>query len=118
MVDSPPITKIQFHYLKANSYRVIHADGAIGNLTPKGALFFSFFSERLPIPEMVVHPLTSSGSIGDEIVEERRSKGGIVRQLEVGVAMDFPTAESLYEWLGQRIEERRRLSGRTPEISQ
>ena len=96
--------QIRFHYIKSNSYRVVHVDGAHGGVTPQGAIFASVYSERLPIPESIVHRITDDGRLGDEITSERRTKDGVVREVEVGLEMNLQTAERLHEWLAKRIE--------------
>ena len=53
-VEQPPKT-IRYHYIKSNSFRIVHADGVYGGSTPKGYLHLDFFSERFPIPQLVEH---------------------------------------------------------------
>ena len=42
--------QLEFHYIKSNQFRVIHVDGGIGSITPKGFIHFALYSERLAIP--------------------------------------------------------------------
>jgi len=103
----PP--SIRYDYLKSNLYRVVHADGIVGGLTPGGTLIFSVFNERTPIPQQVSHAIevneeTSSMALGDEIVSERVSRQALVREVEVGVIMDYRTAVLLRDWLSQQLE--------------
>ena len=104
-----PDDKIRFHYLKSQFFRVIHADGAYGGMTPHGEIFVSVFSERPPIPTMMVNRLDDGGRLGDEIREERQSRDGIVREAEVGLTLSVEVAKSLIEWLQQKVEEAERL---------
>lgn len=96
--------KVHVHYIQSNGYRVVHADGAHGGGTPRGKIIISFHSERLPIPEMVVHELEGN-HLSDELVEERQSKKGVVREVEVGVMMDLSVAKDLHSWFGSKILE-------------
>lgn len=102
MPDEMPIT-VPFHYIKSNQFRVIHADGVLGNVTPSGLIFVSFYSERGAIPQMMVHEI-SGGQVGAEQLEERVSKKGIVREVEVGAAMSVETATSVITWLQEKID--------------
>jgi predicted polyphosphate/ATP-dependent NAD kinase len=101
--------KIAFRLIKSNLFRVISADGIFGGLTPRGNLFMSFFSERLPIPERIVHLLTPEGKVGEEVLAERESKDGVIREVEVGVAVDLDTAKALVVWLQDKIKQAEKL---------
>ena len=125
MDDRPPlpgtsekVTKIGFHYIKSNSYRVIHADGAWGGLTPRLDIFMSFYSERPPIPQTMVHEVTEAGALGAEIPAERVSKNGIIREAEIGVSMDLDVAASLVTWLQGKIQEAEKLKAKIAEAQQ
>ena len=103
----PP--SIRYDYLKSNLYRVVHADGIVGGVTPGGTLIFSVFSERTPIPQQVSHAIevneeTRSITLGDEIVSERVSRQALVREVEVGVIIDYKTAVLFRDWLSQQLE--------------
>jgi hypothetical protein len=101
--------QLRFHYIKSASYRVVHVDGAHGGITPQGGIFAGIFSERLPIPLSVVHALKDDGSLGDEIMAERKSRDGVVREVEVGLEMNLHIAEQIHEWLGKKIEQLKAL---------
>jgi|ERR1700723_572588 hypothetical protein len=97
--------KISFFFIKSNYYRVVHVDGAFGGLTPQGKVFVSMYSERAPIPEIITHELKDSGSrLGQEIIPDRKSKEGIIREVEVGLSMDEAAAEAFHKWLGEQIQ--------------
>ena len=93
---------VDIHYLKANDFRVVHADGVWGGVAPRGYITMSVFSERSPIPRKMVFDVTPDGQLGPET--SRDSKEGIVREVEVEVVMDVPLAKSLIEWLKDKIE--------------
>jgi hypothetical protein len=101
MAETP--TKIRFHYIKSNGFRVVHVDGAHGGITPRGTIFAAIFSERAAIPEMTVHPISAEGTLGEESREERKAREGIVREVEIGLMMDLHAAEGLHQWLGEKI---------------
>ena len=103
MIEDPTDT-VRFHFLKSNFYRVVHADGAYGGVTPRQGIFVTFYSERLPIPKVMVNHVDAAGRLREEIRSERQVKDGVIRESEVGVAMDLEVAKSLLIWLKDKIE--------------
>jgi hypothetical protein len=96
--------KISFDYLKSQFFRVVHADGAIGGITPSGCIHFSFYSERQAIPQSQAFALNKDGSLGQPITEETIVRAAIVRELDVDVVMNVDVARSLAVWLGQQVK--------------
>jgi hypothetical protein len=72
--------KISFDYLKSQFFRVLHADGAIGGITPSGCIHCSFYSERQAIPQRQTFMLNEDGSLGQPIAEETLVRAAIVRE--------------------------------------
>lgn len=104
MTDSEPAPKIVFNYIKSNFFRVIHADGVIGGLTPRGLIHCALFSERLPIPRVTEHLVDmEKGVLLDQTIIEGRQ--GIVRELEIDIFLTKTSAKELIEWLNSRISE-------------
>jgi hypothetical protein len=97
--------RVAFDYIKSQHFRVLHADGVIGSLTPPGNLHAVFFSERPAIPRRVVHALDESGQLGAPLPSETVSRDSIVREADVDIHMSLPVARALRDWLGQRIAE-------------
>lgn len=97
--ENPTVT---FHYLKANQFRVIHVDGALGGVTPRFLIHMSLYSERPAIPQQQVFDLTSSGKLKDG-PPRAIGKDGVVRELEVDAMMDLDTAKSIGEWLLKQV---------------
>ena len=104
--ESPP-ESVEFHYVKSNGFRVVHADGVWGGPTPRGYITMSFYSERAPIPRKISlelkppEPNSSNRILGQEIV--RDSKDGLVREVEVEVMVDLEMAKSLLKWLRGKV---------------
>lgn len=96
---------VSFRYYKSHNFRVIHADGAFGGMTPRAGLFVAFYNERFPIPEATTHSITQDGALGEELRSERVSKKEIIREVEAGVLLDVEAAKSLVQWLNQKISE-------------
>lgn len=101
--DSTPL--VQFSYIKGNLFRVVHADGVIGSVTPRAQVFMSIYSERAAIPRTLVHELSNEGGEGLGRVVHTETRGGYVRELEVGIMVDRETAVGLRDWLSARIRE-------------
>ncbi|MFI5422002.1 MAG: hypothetical protein ACHQ1H_13640 [Nitrososphaerales archaeon] len=99
-----PNEKIKFHYMKSNLFRVLHVDGALGGVTPTGDIFFSMYNQRLPIPKITVQEVSAEGELGSELISERRTRDGIIREVEVGVIMTPSVAFQLKTWLEEKLK--------------
>lgn len=97
--------RVAFDYVKGQNFRVIRADGLIGGVTPSGFIHMAFFSERPAIPRRLVYKITPEGQLGDEIGSEKVSRDSIVREMDVDLFINLPTAISLRKWLDERISE-------------
>ncbi len=95
---------VKFHYIKSNFFRVVHADGAIGGITPAGNIFMSLYSERGAIPQIMIHDVSESGELGPERIGERAGREGIVREVDIGVEMSPAAAMALITWLQEKLE--------------
>ncbi len=98
-----PREPIRFHYIKSNGFRVVHVDGAIGSLTPRGLIHAALYSERIPIPRMVAQSVAQDGSLGSPVEQEVRQ--GVVREVEVSLLLDRHAAEAFRNWLSEQIAE-------------
>jgi len=95
--------EITFEYIKSNYFRVIHVDGAHGGITPKArGIQMAFFCERQPIPQEETF-LVEEGRL--EGPTDRKGRTGIIREVEVEVVMDLPTAKAIKDWLQSRIDQ-------------
>jgi hypothetical protein len=101
-MSSPLPNSLKFHYIKGNFFRVVHADGAIGGLTPSRDIFVSLFSQRAALPKMVEFAVSPNGNLGSEI--SREGKDGIVRDVEIGIVMSAATARDLATFLLEQVE--------------
>src|SRR5258708_3697353 len=104
-MNEPAPDKLRIEYQKSHSFRVIHADGAYGGTSPRLQLFIAFYSERFPIPRVLTYESCSTGAPREEVIAERESKEGIIREIEVGVTMDINAAKGFAAWLSQQIAE-------------
>jgi hypothetical protein len=120
MVETPikMTGELEFHFEKANAFRVIHVDGAYGGISPGNRMIhMAVFSERTPLPKLVVHAV-ADGILGVEIPEKRITKSGIFREVEADLVMSLDIAISIRDWLNARIEETQTLVAMLPGGSQ
>lgn len=80
-------------------------DGVFGGLSPSGDIFASIFSQRPPIPLVTVQPINEKGELGEELLSERSTKEGLVREIEIGIAMRPEVAEKLIKWLQEKVDQ-------------
>ena len=96
-----PPKKAKFEYVKGNLFRVVHADGAFGGLTPTGNIHMAIFSQRGAIPNFIEQEILD-GKLGNEI--SREGKEWVIRELEVDVIMSIETAKGICTWLEDKIK--------------
>ena len=100
--DSIPTVEVPIHYEKSNLFRVIHADGVIGNILPSGrAMNVAFYSERLPFPKTDVYDIGPNGHMITPRPGAAQKRIGFYREIEMSAVMDWETAKSLSDWLNQ-----------------
>src|SRR6185369_2748469 len=100
---SPEKQRVQVHYVKSNNFRVIACEGAIGSVSPHGKIFFTLYNERAAIPRSMTHTLDQQGALGP--MESTETRGGIVREMEVGIIVDRDDAARLRDWLSAKIDQ-------------
>jgi hypothetical protein len=107
MVDTPisgdAPQRIKFHYIKGQQFRVVHVDGLIGGVTPKGLIHIAVYSERPAIPQVTEHVLSEAGVLGD--IASQEGKEGIVREIDVDLMITRTTAVEFRDWLTERIKD-------------
>jgi len=113
--------RVKFDYIKSNFFRVVHADGVVGGVTPALDIHMDVWSQRAAIPRQIVHEMKPDGTLGEEIREERTVRDAIVREVEVGLVLNREMAEALIDWLREKInqvEETRKKLAVEPEGDQ
>src|SRR5262245_651851 len=111
MARKPRIPKtIAYDFIKSNFFRVIHADGAFGGLSPNGYVHMQLYNERRAIPKTMVHAI-EGGELGGKLVAKRKERKALVREVEVDVVMNIAQAEALRAWLEDKIETYKRVTG-------
>ena len=97
-MEKPPDT-VSFDYIKSNHFRVVHADGIWGGVTPRLEILLGIWSERPPIPTRITHEVNNE-LVGAEINRELRD--AIIREMEVAAVMTVSTAKALQKWLADK----------------
>jgi hypothetical protein len=97
-------SRVKFDFIKSNFFRVVHADGAFGGIAPHGQIAMTLFSERMAIPQEVVHEVQSDQTLGPEIRSERKTRDAIVREVEVCAYMNIDVARAVRDWLSRHIQ--------------
>jgi len=96
---------IAFYYLKTPDYRIVHVDGAIGGVTPQGNIQVSVYAEHAAIPQKAVFHVTEDGALGDEIVDQRVARDGLIREMSVSLVMTETATREFIEFLNRKLED-------------
>lgn len=106
--------KIKYKYKFPSDYNPKYTNGVYGGITSKGEIWINFFLERAGIPKSQTHELESEQladkeikKIGKEIrdeIEPQDFDRQMIRFLQAGVIMNYPTAKTVHEWLGRHLE--------------
>ena len=106
---TPSGQEVAVDYIKADGFRSIWVDGAIGGLTPRGIIHCALYAERVAIPRRQVYSIVmnddTSGTLGPEVLEKQISRGSIVREMTCDMFISIEGAENLANWLLQRGKE-------------
>lgn len=94
------LDEVAFDFIKANDFRVIWVDGAIGSITAHGHVHIACYSERPAIPRRQVFKVDPvSGTLGDLIPEKTIGRNAYVREMSCDIMMSPDVARSLGQWL-------------------
>ena len=100
-----PAPQVAFDYIKGSYFRVAHADGVIGGVTPGGNIHMAFYSERGPIPQKEVRALLPDGTLGDVISDKMVVRPAIIREMDIDIVMTHAVAKNILQWLVRAISE-------------
>lgn len=115
-IENATPDKICFTYIKSSQFRTAPVDGVHGGLTPHGRIQMAIYSERKPIPQQTVHPIIDY-ELGPELGDERITKEGFVRELEINLLMDPSRARSIAQWLLDKVDEWEKIQKRISKSS-
>ena len=103
----PNLKEISVKYLKSNFFRVVHANGIFGGISGRGELHFGFYSERRGLPDKgIMYFSETKGIVGQEKFEGANET---VREFEVDIVVDYPTALQIRTWLNRHISTMEKL---------
>lgn len=104
---------INFKYKFADDYNPFYANGAYGGVNPRGELVVNFYFERNPIPYQETNELNEDGEfVGEPKLDPEDHHTNVIRYVSTGVVMNLDSAKSLYQWLGQHIEQLEKENGK------
>jgi hypothetical protein len=104
-------TRLLYHWIKSTLFRVVHADGAWGGISPRGTLHFAVYNERNAIPQVTSRPIKQIGESFEAGAETTvAAREGLVREIEVEVIMDYQTAVEFHQWLTTKIDQLRQIN--------
>ena len=99
-------TKVFFKYEQGAGYRLVHATGARGAMTPSGDILFELFTEFAVPPSEEIRRINPNGTLGElESAPPKKETVEIIRQLQIGVVVSPSDAESIGKWLLRKVEE-------------
>lgn len=103
MSQKPELT---FKYIFTYDYNPVYVNGAHGGVSPRGELVVNFYLERPPLPNEITHEILPNGTIGKETaVDPDDFANSIVRFVPSGVILNLQSAQSLHQWLGEKVKE-------------
>ena len=109
--------EVHFHYGKDPMYRIVHATGAQGSITPGGLVNFDLYTERGLAPDSETFALSPEGKMGEKLGDSSESGIHVSRDRQVGVVMSPKDAERLGSWLIKRAQEALKLTETVQEKS-
>lgn len=110
MSDRPATHKVRFKYEFANDYRIIHATGAVGGITPSGNLKLDLFTEFGPSPDNDEWTLNPDGTLDEQVVPTQAPEAiEVIRQKQAGVIIGINEVENIAKWLLEKVKEAKEL---------
>lgn len=104
--------QVKFFFEFDPAYRLVGANGMWGGMTPRGDMRLDFFVESHVVPEHVVNLITPDGGLGPELTRSPSPRGRIIRRLQMGVLLSAEQAESVADFIKQRVAEYRQKKGK------
>lgn len=102
--------EIKIKYIFEEGYNPKYVNGAYGGVSPMGEIIVNFYLERIPLPKEDIHELKPNGQIGS--IKERKPEDFnniMIRYIQNGIVLSLEQAESVYAWLGNNIEEAKKI---------
>lgn len=110
MSDEPRFHKVRFNYELANDYRIIHATGAVGGITPSGDLKLDLYTEFGFSPDKDEWILNPDGTLNEQVVSPQATEIiDVIRQKQTGIIIGIDEAENIAKWLLEKVKEAKEL---------
>jgi hypothetical protein len=102
---------LEFKYKFRSDYNPVYINGAYGGVSPRGELIVSFYLERAPVPNCEKRELIATPEgikVGEiPIMEPTNYDHTLVRFVEAGIVMNLDTAESVANWILEKVRQQR-----------
>ncbi len=110
MSDEPRVHKVRFNYELATDYRIIHATGAVGGITPSGNLKLDLYTEFGFSPDKDEWILNPDGTLNEQVVSPQATEIiEVIRQKQAGIVIGIDEAENIAKWLLEKVKEAKEL---------
>lgn len=97
---------IKFRYIFPKDYNPVYCNGAYGGISTRGEIVANFFLERMPIPYSITTPVNEDGTLsGVASTAPEDMNETVIRYISTGIVLTENNAKSIYEWLGNHIQE-------------
>lgn len=101
-----------FHYQKNPDFKTVYTSGVVGGINVQGLINMNFFVDRPPIPQKVTYDVVEQEN--KPVIGQQTNidvKDGAIREVQVGLLLDIHTAQSIINWLEQKIKEIKSVEG-------
>ena len=108
---------IKFRYIFPENYNPTYCNGVYGGISPSGDIITNFFLERMPIPNSMTSSINEDGTLSGTISTDPEDlENTLIRYISSGIILNENSARSIYEWLGNQLQEleRRKENNITP----
>jgi hypothetical protein len=108
---------IKFRYIFPENYNPTYCNGVYGGISPNGDIITNFFLERMPIPNSTTSSINEDGTLSGTISTDPEDlENTLIRYISSGIILNENSARSIYEWLGNQLQEleRRKENNITP----
>lgn len=100
------VNNVTFKYIFDKGYNPQYVNGAAGGVNPAGELIVHFYLERFPLPYEMTHEVNDDGSLGAPVdVKPDGFDSKVIRYINNGIILNRASAEELYQWLGNQIQD-------------
>lgn len=96
--------KITYEYRHAIDYRPEVITGIWGGVNIRGMIEMNFFTEHRDLPIKSTHLVSEAGKLEGKVDSREPKVDVFIRVVKQGISVDLATAQSIYDWLGEKID--------------